>query len=826
MAQRPATAGVRALSQRASQQKRGIMKAAKKNRARRNKARRHRIEETRRATPTPLAQPAPVLAVPGDDVVDEPLTLFDEPPAPALPEPIQARAIEPANDAVLDPYDDPPFDPPDDDDEIFGASPFARRAALEDVAPSERTPTPANDVDEDPEAWTPLPTAQPPLPALTIHAFWDRPSSAEAFAAFAADPRAARARIEILRGGVDGARAQLPSLRRPDLLLLDTTLSRGELFASLSDLTAHLGPDTRIAIVGAVNDIGFFRELAARGVSEYFTAPASSDAIAASLCALYAEAETARTIAVIGARGGVGASTLARNLAHAIAEASESRATLVDLDVHFGAAALDCAHAPRQSLAQALAPEAEPPPARGVCLLATPAALDADALDEAALDTLIAHARRQSPTVVIDLPHAWTALTRSVLARADDVVIVARPDLASLRDAKNMLDQLRAPREGKLAPHVALSMAGAPERPEVAAKDFAEVAGVMPLATIAFDPVLHAACAVSGRMIAEADPCAAAAYETIAAHITGVAPQRRAAPAPLVLHDIAAEAPLDLTARAAEDYLTRARRAALTTPYAPPSEEDDDDYAPRPRRAPFRIGRVAAMALVAALAVSGALYKRAGEGVTLGPAEAQASTVGLAAATRVAPVLIPPPTPGADLATLTAQARAALEAGDVQTARALYERAADGGYAPAHYRLAKLAERDGDLVRARRATERAAHLGNVRAMHDLGVYAARGEGGARDDAAAYRWFRQAAELGLSESQFNLGVLHAEGRGAPPNEAEALFWFEVAARTARDEQVTARITALEAELTPFEIEQAQARAAAFTPRTPSPGANGV
>lgn len=801
------------------------MKAAKKNRARRNKARRHRIEETRRAGTPPAPPPAAYADEASEDIVP-----LEELPAPspvfveAETAPPSAPALQ-ANDTAHDPYDDPPFDPPDDDDEIFGASPFAARTALDDVTPRTYAAAPANDADEDPDAWTPLPTAQPPLPALTIYAFWDRPSSAEAFAAFAADPRAARARVEIFRGGVDGARAHLPTLRRPDLLLLDTTLSRAELFASLADLTAQLGPDTRIAIVGAVNDIGFFRDLAARGVSEYFTAPAASDAIAASLCALYAEAETARTIAVIGARGGVGASTLARNLAHAIAEASESRATLVDLDVHFGAAALDCAHAPRQSLAQALADDAQAPPARGVCLLATPAALDADALDEAALDALIAHARRQSPAVIIDLPHAWTGLTRSVLARADDVVIVARPDLASLRDAKNMLDQLRAPREGKLSPHVVLSMAGAPERPEIAAKDFAEVAGILPLATIAFDPVLHAACAVSGRMIAEADPRAAAAYETIAAHITGVAPERRSAPAPLVLHDIAAEAPLDLTARAAEDYLTRARRAALATPYAPAVEDDDDDYAPPPRRAPFRIGRVAAMALVAALAVSGALYKRAGEGVSLGPAEAQASAVRLTAAvsTRVAPA---PALPSADLATLARQARAALEAGDAQTARTLYERAADGGYAPAHYRLAKLAEGAGDLTQARRATERAAHLGHVRAMHDLGVYAARGEGGPRDDAAAYRWFRQAAEFGLPESQFNLGVLHAEGRGAPPNEAEALFWFEVAARTARDEQVTARITALEAELTPLEIEQARARAAAFHPRTPSPGANGV
>jgi TPR repeat protein len=65
---------------------------------------------------------------------------------------------------------------------------------------------------------------------------------------------------------------------------------------------------------------------------------------------------------------------------------------------------------------------------------------------------------------------------------------------------------------------------------------------------------------------------------------------------------------------------------------------------------------------------------------------------------------------------------------------------------------------------ARQWTERAAAAGNRRAMHDLGVYFARGEGAPLDEAAAFRWFRQAAELGVADSQYNLGVLYQQGRG--------------------------------------------------------------
>jgi len=788
------------------------MTTAKKNRARRNKARRQRLSEVRASGAAPGTQ-APASASAEAEAPERP------------PELIVVNETSPANDTAHDPYEDPPFDPPDEDDEIFGGSSLARGDAAFETYPNTRAPSPANEeTDEDPEAWQPAnPPVQPPLPAITIHAYWDRPATAEAFAALAADPRCTRARIEIARGGLDGALAQLGATRAPDLLLLDSTLARTELFAGLAELTARIGPETRIALIGSVNDIGFFRELAARGVCEYFNAPVTADQITGALCALFAETDAARTIAVIGARGGAGASTLARNLAHAIAEAADSRAMLIDLDVHFGAAALACAHAPRIAIADALADENDTqnaPPQRGLCLLAAPAALDATELTDEALDALLAHARRQSPAVVLDLPHAWTHATRRALALADDVVIVARPDLASLRDAKNMLDQLRAAREGKIAPHVVLSMAGAPERPEIAAKDFAEVAGVTPVAIIAFDPVLHAACAVSGRMIAEAAPHAGAAYEALAAHITGVAPHRRAAPAPLVLHDIAERPPLDLTAPAPhDDYLTRARRAALAQPYALPREEDDADFAPPPRRS-FRVGRVAAMALVAALAVSGALYKRAGDGaVTLGSAEARAATVQLTAARL--PQRAPQIAPSDDLASLYAQAHATQNEAD---SHALLQRAADGGFAPAHYQLAKRAERAGDLTAARRATERAALLGNTRAMHDLGVYAARGEGGPRDDAAAYRWFRAAAELGVAESQYNLGVLHAEGRGAPADTLEALFWFNVAARFGED--ASARIAALEAQVTPLDIEQARARTRTFHTRPPSPGANAL
>jgi localization factor PodJL len=180
---------------------------------------------------------------------------------------------------------------------------------------------------------------------------------------------------------------------------------------------------------------------------------------------------------------------------------------------------------------------------------------------------------------------------------------------------------------------------------------------------------------------------------------------------------------------------------------------------------------------------------------------------------------------------LTAQYELGLQrlaGGRAQDGVTLLRRAADRGFAMAQYRLGKLYERgegvQADLVVARQWTERAAAAGNRRAMHDLGVYFARGEGAPLDEAAAFRWFRQAAELGVADSQYNLGVLYQQGRGVNASASEAMFWFLVAARQG-DQDAGARATALEAQLSPAQVQQARARGQAFRPRAASAIANG-
>src|SRR5690606_11107292 len=74
-------------------------------------------------------------------------------------------------------------------------------------------------------------------------------------------------------------------------------------------------------------------------------------------------------------------------------------------------------------------------------------------------------AQRTAPYVVLDVPHLWAGWSRSVLSLADEIVIVAAPELASLRNAKNLIDTLARARPNDAPPRLILNQAGVPKRP-------------------------------------------------------------------------------------------------------------------------------------------------------------------------------------------------------------------------------------------------------------------------------------------------------------------------------------------------------------------------
>lgn len=780
---------------------------------------RSRRQAGRSATFDAFAQQAPDPDFGGDDdfmLGDAEALAFVGNSAPAPTPPPVAELLLDEEDA-----DEAPFDAPELDDEIFQAPQLHKPAALsteeaKPAAPSKddalllTTPSALTSKPPPEAAETPA-----PAPPISIYISWDRTEMAETLIApLLNHPLLRRARIDVDRGGIAGAAARVEA---PDLFVIDTNLSGGAMLARLDALAPAVKQGAKIIIIGAVNDITLLRELAQRGVNEYIVPPLDAEALAHSICRLYAATDKSRVIAVIGARGGVGASTIAHNLAWSIAERQQAGAALVDLDLNFGAAALAFAQTPASSLADVF--DAEPDadlldaiatrPTARLQIFSAPATLTREfALEDAALQRLITHVRRASPYVVLDLPHAWTSWIKDALLKADDVILVAGPDLASLSSAKNMLEALRAARPD-ITPIVVMSMVGVPKRPEITYKDFSGALGLEPPFSFAFEPALLGEAACEGRMIGEIAPASkmAAALDELAAALTGRDPVAqpepreslaKLAPEPPPLAD-GVQGSLQRLKRArskpcrhGQDYLMRARDATRIGGAKPAGKK-------RQRTSPALRAATALVAMLTLCAWNIEHIRPEAHAAAL-PAPAQPT----------APAPVARPDPAAEFAA----ARAAFDANPEQglpRLRAL----AEAGFAPAQYHLAKLYERgEGvsvDLNAARQWTERAANAGDINAMHDLGVYYARGEGADANPVTAFRWFRQAAAHGLTDSQYNLGVLYEQGRGVTADPEEALFWFALAAANG-DEAAAARATALETRLTPNFVERARARAA--------------
>jgi pilus assembly protein CpaE len=272
-----------------------------------------------------------------------------------------------------------------------------------------------------------------------------------------------------------------------------------------------------VVVIGSATDEAPYRELVRRGVNDYVIGPIETIDVVRSICSLFAASEaivTGRVIAVVGAKGGVGASTVAHNVAWTIARDLALDSVVIDLDLAFGTAGLDYNQDPLLNVANAVLSQERPDTAlmerllarctEHLSLLAAPATLDrvydfgAEAFD-AIFDTL----RMTTPCIVLDVPHQWSGWTRRALINADDILVVAEPDLANLRNTKNMLNVLRAARPNDRPPLYCLNQVGMHKRAEIQVKAFSKTMESQPVAVIPFDSKLFSMAANNGQMIAE-----------------------------------------------------------------------------------------------------------------------------------------------------------------------------------------------------------------------------------------------------------------------------------------------------------------------------------
>jgi pilus assembly protein CpaE len=356
-----------------------------------------------------------------------------------------------------------------------------------------------------------------PIPRVTIEAFCDDEDFLSAFTAASADRRLSKATTSTAPGGIAAALRHYVQHPTPDLIVLDSALPREQLLASLDALAEHCDAGTKVVVCGRYNDVLLYRELLKRGVSEYLVTPVTPHQILESVSNLYNDPNAApigNVVAFVGAKGGVGSSTICHNTAWCLAEVMRTNVVIADLDLAFGTTGLDFNQDPVQGIADALsAPDRFDQQlldrlltkcTPNLSIFAAPVMLDREwDLDADACQTVLDVVRRSVPFVVVDLPHLWTAWSKRILQQADEIVITAEPDLANLRNVKNLFDLLKQSRPNDALPHVVFNKAGMPKRPELPIKDFCANIGIKATSVIEFDAEGFGQAANNGQMIEE-----------------------------------------------------------------------------------------------------------------------------------------------------------------------------------------------------------------------------------------------------------------------------------------------------------------------------------
>ena len=375
------------------------------------------------------------------------------------------------------------------------------------------------------------------VPRITIQAFCEHSQTAQLVESAVHDRRMSKVALTTHNGGLEGAIETYRSNPTPNLILVETLLPPTEIPRALERLAEVCDAATRLIVLGHVNDVVLYRELIRSGVSEYIVLPATSQSIVSAITELFAAegaAPIGRTIGFIAAKGGAGSSTVAHNVGWAVSQHLRQDVLILDMDFAFGTAGLNFNQDPPHGIADAVgaSPKVDQTmldrltskAATHVNLLTAPVVLDRTFdFEEREFEHVIELSQKTTPVVILDIPHIWSAWVRQTIATIDEVIIVAEPDLANLRNAKNLSDTIKALRPAESEPLLVINKVGVPRRPEIAPGEFASSVECRLLGQLGFDAATFGTAANNGQMIAEvaAHNRSNEVFRSIAMHVTG-----------------------------------------------------------------------------------------------------------------------------------------------------------------------------------------------------------------------------------------------------------------------------------------------------------------
>lgn len=331
---------------------------------------------------------------------------------------------------------------------------------------------------------------------------------------------------KINRGGLPNAVQTLSVSASPKILMVDLSECVDAL-ADINALAEVCEPGTIVIAVGSINDVHLYRELLASGIHDYLLKPVTEHVMRESLhnaqTALHApksdpaaeaQAESkTTTVAVIGARGGVGVSTVASSLAWVAADTFDRKTALLDFDIHFGVGALSFDLEPGRGLTDALENPARidslfieraiVKATEKLAILSAEASINAPVLtDGSALEQLHTQVAQSYDTIVMDVPRLFAVQNPNILATARHVVLVTDLTLAAARDTLRLIGfiSMQSP---NAQIHLVANKVPPQDQTEVSRRDFEASVECKIVAELPYDAKSAVASAQQGRSLVQ-----------------------------------------------------------------------------------------------------------------------------------------------------------------------------------------------------------------------------------------------------------------------------------------------------------------------------------
>lgn len=353
------------------------------------------------------------------------------------------------------------------------------------------------------------------LPNARIDVFALDAGTSETARKLADDWRFARVQIDVVDGGMESAIERYSSVASPELILIETNDISDAFTGQLESLAGVCTEGTDAVVIGPTNDVHLYRSLVGMGVRDYLVRPVGDDDLVAVIAKSLVEKrglDGSRLVAVMGAKGGVGTSTIAQSLAWLMAEDLKQKTVLLDGAGTRGTTGVPFGIEPSIGFSEGvrIAQSGSEDDLKRIIQSATDhlsmmvfgsEPLLTESPDADSVEALLDRIMKTYPVVVMDLSGASPNVQKRVIARAAEVVIVSTPHLTALRNGRALVNEIKHLRNGLTAVDFVINKQSMPSADEVPVGDIKTLLDIEPAAKIAYAPKAFMSAEMTGKPV-------------------------------------------------------------------------------------------------------------------------------------------------------------------------------------------------------------------------------------------------------------------------------------------------------------------------------------